>query len=92
MLLNQCPSWGQGSQSQPVNQAQRFSAQRFGDSDLCELECDIAAVAHDPGADLHLLLSQCLLRLVFDLLRQYRLMLMARLGSHGQVPVHLLYP
>ncbi len=63
-----------------VNQAQDLGEQSSRDSDLCKLECDIAAVAHDLGADLHLLLSQCLLRLVFDLLRQYRLLLMATSG------------
>ena len=83
MLLDQGPSWRQGSRTQPVNQAQDLSEQSFGDSDLGELECDIAAVAHDPGADLHLLLSQCLLRLVFDLLRQYRLLLMAEAATPG---------
>ncbi len=87
VLLDQGPSWRQGSRAQPVNQAQNLSEQSFGDSDLGELECDIAAVAHDPGADLHLLLSQCLLRLVFDLLRQYRLLLMATPGSSEAVAV-----
>ncbi len=58
VLLDQGPSWRQGSRAQPVNQAQDLSEQSFGDSDLCELECDIAAVAHDPGADLHQLLPQ----------------------------------
>ncbi len=45
MLLDRGPSWWQGSWPQPVNQAQNLSEQRFGDSDLCELECDVSALA-----------------------------------------------
>ena len=52
MLLNRGPSWRQGSRPQSVNQAQDLGEQRFGDSDLSELECDVAAMSHDLGADL----------------------------------------
>ncbi len=47
MLLNRSPSWRQGGRPQPVNEARDLSEQRFGDSDLYELECDIAAMSHD---------------------------------------------
>ncbi len=43
-------SWRQGSRPQPVNQAQDLSEESFGDGDLCELECDVAAMSHDLGA------------------------------------------
>ncbi len=58
MLLNRGPSWRQGSRPQPVNQAQDLSEQRFRDSDLCELECDVAAMSHDLGTDLDQLVAQ----------------------------------
>ena len=70
MLLNRGPSWRQGSRPQPVNQAQDLGEQRFGDSDLSELECDVAAMSHDLGADLDQLLPQRGQRPVLDLLRQ----------------------
>ncbi len=58
MLLNRSPSWRQGGRPQPVNEAQDLSKQRFGDSDFCELECDIAAMSHDLGTDLDQLFAQ----------------------------------
>jgi hypothetical protein len=48
MLLNRGPSWQQGSRPQPVNQAEDLGEQRFGDSDLCELEFDVATVQEQP--------------------------------------------
>ncbi len=80
MLLNRGLSWRQRGRPQLVDPPQDLSKQSSGDSDLCELECDVAAMSHDRCADLHLLVSQCLLRLVFDLLQQYRLLLMAMTG------------
>ncbi len=70
MLLDRGPSWRQGSRPQPVNQAQDLSEQRFGDSDFCELECDVAAMSHDLGADLDELLPERRQRPVFDLIGQ----------------------
>ncbi len=71
VLLDQGPSWRQGSRTQPVNQAQDLSEQGSWDCELGKLERDAAAMSDNFGTDLHQLLSQCLLRLVFDLLRQY---------------------
>ncbi len=87
VLLDQGPSWRQGSRTQPVNQAQDLSEQGSWHCDLGKLERDVAAMSHDLCADLHLLLSQCLLRLVFDLLRQYRLLLMAMSGCSAVSPL-----
>ncbi len=47
-----------------------LSEERFGDSDLCELECDVAAMSHDLDADFDELLPECRQRPVLDLLRQ----------------------
>ena len=58
MLLNRGPSWRQGGRPQPVNEAQDLGEQGFGDSDFCELECDIAAMSHDLGTDLDRLFAQ----------------------------------
>jgi hypothetical protein len=58
MLLDQDPSWRQRRWPQPVNEAQDLSEQRFGDSDFCELGCDVAAMAHELCADLDQLLAQ----------------------------------
>ncbi len=58
MFLNRHPSWRQGSRPQPVNLTQELSEQRFGDSDFCELERDVAAVAHNLRTDLDELLPQ----------------------------------
>ncbi len=70
MLLNRGPSWRQGSRPQPVNQAQDLGEQRFGDSDLSELECDVAAMSHDLSADLDELVLQSGQGPVFDSLGQ----------------------
>ncbi len=70
MLQNRRLSWRQGSRPQPVNQAQDLSEQSFGDGDLCELECDVAARSHDLGADLDELVVQRGHGPVLDLLRQ----------------------
>ncbi len=70
MLLNRGPSWRQGSGPQPFNQAQDLSEQRFGDSDLCELECDVAAMTYDLSTDLGQLLPERRQRPVLDLPRQ----------------------
>ncbi len=58
MLLDRAPSWRQRRWPQPVNEAQDLSEQRSWDGDLRQLESDIAAVAHDLGADLDQLLAQ----------------------------------
>ncbi len=58
MILNRGPSWRQRSRLQPVNQAQDLSEQSSGDSDLRELECDVAAMSHHLGAGLDQLLAQ----------------------------------
>jgi hypothetical protein len=39
-----CPSWRPVSRPQPVKQVQDLSEQSFGDNDLRELECDVAAM------------------------------------------------
>ncbi len=77
MLLNQGPSCRQRSRPQPVNQAQDLGELSSGDCDLCELNGDVAAMSHDLGADLDELLPQRGQRPVLDLLRQYRLLLLA---------------
>ncbi len=46
MLLNRNPSWRQGGRPQPVFQAQDLRKWSSGDSDLCELERDVAAMLH----------------------------------------------
>ena len=58
MLLNRSPSWRQGSRGQPVDQAQDLSEQRGGDSNLCELECEVAAMPHDLSTNRNSLLPQ----------------------------------
>ncbi len=58
MLLDRGPSWRQGSRPQAVDQSQNLSEQRFGNSDLGEPECDLAAMSHDLGADLDELLPE----------------------------------
>ncbi len=58
MLLDGAPSWRQRRWPQPVNEAQDLGEQRSWDGDLRHLESDIAAVAHDLGADLDQLLAQ----------------------------------
>ena len=80
MRLNRSPSWRQGSRPQPVNQAQDFSERRFGDSDFRELKGDITAMSHDLRTDLDELAVQRGQGPVLDLLRQYRLLLMAISG------------
>ncbi len=70
MLLNRGPSWRQRNRPQPANQAQDLGEQSSGDSDLCELKGDIAAMSHDLGADLDELLPERRQRPVLDLLRQ----------------------
>ncbi len=70
MLLNRSPSWRQWSRPQPVNQAQDLGEQCSRYGDLCELECDIAAMSHNLGTDLDQLLPQRGQRPVLDLLRQ----------------------
>jgi len=70
MLLIETRSWRQGGRPQPVNQAQDLSKQRFGDSDLRELECDVAAMSHDLRADLDELVLQSGQGPVFDSLGQ----------------------
>jgi hypothetical protein len=58
MLLNRGPSWRQWSRPQPVSQAQDLDEQCSRYGDLCELECDIAAMSHNLGTDLDQLLPQ----------------------------------
>jgi hypothetical protein len=58
--------------AQPVNEMQDFGEQRSGDSDLCELECGVAAMANDLGPDLDQLLAQNGQRPVLNGLRQGR--------------------
>ena len=58
MVLFREPSWRQGSRPQPVNEMQDLGERRSRDSDLCELECGVAAMAHDLGSDLDQLLAQ----------------------------------
>ena len=58
MLLDHGLSWRQRGRPQPVNQAQDIGEQGSWDFDLRQLECDIAAVANNLGADLCRLLSQ----------------------------------
>jgi len=41
-----------GSSSQVINQSQDFSEQIAGHGDFCQLERDIATMAHDLGTDL----------------------------------------
>ncbi len=58
MLLNRNPSWRQGGRPQPVIQAQDLRKWSSGDSDLCELERDVAAMLHTLGTDLDQLFAQ----------------------------------
>ncbi len=58
MLRVRAPSSQQTGRSQAVNQAQDVGEQASWDCDLGKLERDIAAVAHDLGADLDQLLTQ----------------------------------
>ncbi len=58
MLLNRGPSWWQGSRPEPVDLPQDLTEQISGDGDLCELDCEVAAMAHDLGPDLDQLLPQ----------------------------------
>ena len=58
MLLDGALSWRQRGWPQPVNQAQDLGEQCSGDGDFCELECDVAAVAHDLRADLDEFVAQ----------------------------------
>ncbi len=83
MLLNRSPSWRQRSWPQPVNAVQDFGEQPSGDSDLCELECDGAAVAHDLGTDLDEFLTQRGERPVLCFLRYGRLLLWVTSRLHG---------
>jgi hypothetical protein len=53
MLLDGVPSWRQRRWLQPVNEAQDFGEQCSRYGDLGRLEGDMAAVAHDLGADLY---------------------------------------
>ncbi len=53
MLLDGVPSWRQRRWPQPFNEAQDFGEQCSRYGDLGQLESDIAAVAHDLGADLY---------------------------------------
>ena len=67
---DRAPSWRHKRWPQPVNEAQDLSEQRSWDGDLCQLESDIAAVAHDLGTDLDQLLPQNGQRSVLHLGRQ----------------------
>jgi hypothetical protein len=58
MVLFRGLSWRHGVQPQPVGSPQYLSEQGFGDSDLCNLECDEAAMMYDLGTDLDQLLSE----------------------------------
>ena len=58
MLLDQGSSWRQRGRPQPVDQAQDLSEHGSGNSDLYELECDVAAMSHDLRADLDQLFAQ----------------------------------
>ena len=58
MLLNRGLSWRQRSRQQLTDPPQDLGQQGFRDSDLRQLESDIAAMAHDLGADLDQLLPQ----------------------------------
>ena len=69
MLLDRAPSWRQRPWPQPVNEVQDLSEQRSWDGDVGQLESDIAAVAHDLGADLGQLLPQRGQRPVLHFLR-----------------------
>ncbi len=70
-----CWEW---RRSDPVDTAQDVGEQVFRDADLCHLERDIAAMAHDLRADLDELVAQRGQGPVLDLLRPYRLLLMAK--------------
>ena len=52
MLLNRAPSWRHEGWPQPLDPPQYLSEQGFGDSDLRELQGDVAPVSHDLRADL----------------------------------------
>ena len=58
MFFDQAPSWRKMGGPQPVNQAQDLGQQRPRNGHCRQLECDIAAVANNLGADLCRLLSQ----------------------------------
>ncbi len=59
VLLNRGPSWRHGARPQPVDPLQYLSEHGLGDSDLCKLECDVAAMTYDLGTDLDQLLPEC---------------------------------
>ncbi len=56
MLLDEPPSWRQRSRTQPIDEAEDFPKQLPRHRNLGQLESDIAAVAHDLGANLDQLL------------------------------------
>ena len=85
MLLDRPPSWRQRRWPQPVNEAQDLSEQRSWDGDLGQLESDIAAVAHDLGADLDQLLPQGGQRPVLHILRQGKSLVLAMNGHPARV-------
>ena len=70
IVLNRDPSWWQRSRPEPVNQAQDLSEQRFGNSDRCELECDVAAMSRDLRTDLDQRVAKRSRGPMLDLLRQ----------------------
>ncbi len=49
---------GKRGRSQAINQAQDGGEQCSRYGDLCEVECDVAAMTRDPGADLDELVPQ----------------------------------
>ena len=52
MLLNRGLSWQQRGRPQFVDPPQDLGEEVSGDGDLCELECDVAAMSHDLSANL----------------------------------------
>ena len=68
MLLNRGLSWRQRGRPQLVDPPQDLGEEVSGDGDLCELEGDAAAMAHDLGTDLDQLLPESRQRPVLDLI------------------------
>ncbi len=92
MLLNRALSWRHGGRPRSVDPPQYLSEQGLGDGALCQLKGDIAAMSYDLRADLDELVAECRQRPVLDLLRQYRLPLMAKKRSSSHVRGTSAYP
>ncbi len=70
MLLDRGLSWRYGARPQRADPPQDLGEQVSWDGDFCQLECGVAAMAHDLGSDFDQLLAQGGQRPVLNGLRQ----------------------